>query len=461
MSRNNLEMFAKAPIPKAVLKNAIPSVISMMMTLIYNLADTFFIGQTHDPLMVAAVSLATPVFLIFMSLGVLFGVGGTSVVSRAFGADRPEYAKKTSAFCLWSAIGLGFFFMAIIFIFMDPICRSIGTSDNTIEFTRQYLGTVSLCAPVVMMNVVLSNVIRAEGRPNVAMTGMLVGNIVNIILDPIMILTFGWDVYGAAIATVIGNLAGMTCYLVYILRGKSKLSFHIKNFTMKNRIATSVLAIGIPASLANVLMSFSHIIANDMMSQYGDLAVAGVGVAMKVGLVVVLILIGFGMGVQPILGFCFGARNEARFKAVLRFSVIFATIMGTILALAAYLGSETLVRLFLDDPAALEFGTRFARVLLLSGPVLGLLFLMINAVQSMGAGSASLVLSISRQGLIYIPILFITDALFHSADWILGTQALTDYLAAALAVVVYTVTRKRMFARLEQPEKYCLEDSDD
>lgn len=461
MKENDFELFARAPIPKAVLKNALPSVISMMMTLIYNLADTFFIGQTHNPLMVAAVSLATPVFLIFMALGVLFGVGGTSVISRALGADRLEYARKASSFCLWAGIGVGVFFMAVIFIFMDPICRSIGTSAYTIEFTRQYLGTVSLCAPVVIMNVVLSNVIRAEGRPNVAMAGMLIGNIVNVILDPIMILTFGWDVYGAAIATVIGNVVGMAYYLTYILRKKSKLSFSIKNFTVKHKIATSVLAIGVPASLANLLMSFSHIIANDMMSQYGDLAVAGVGVAMKVGLVVVLLLIGFGMGVQPILGFCFGAKNEARFNGVIRFSLIFATIMGTVLSVAAYFGSESLVRLFLDDPAALEFGARFAKILLLSGPILGVLFLMINAVQSMGAGFASLVLSISRQGLIYIPILFLTDALFHSADWILGTQALTDYIAAALAVTVFLVTRKRLFVRLEQPDKYELEDSDD
>lgn len=452
MNENKLQLFATGSIPKMVLKNAIPSVVSMVMVLIYNLADTFFIGQTHDPLMVASVSLATPVFLIFMAIGTLFGVGGTSVISRALGAGRVSYAKKVSAFCVWTGIGLGLLSMSVILFFMDPICYSIGTSSDTIGYTREYLGTVSLCAPLVIFNVTLSNVIRAEGKPNVAMAGMLIGNIVNCVLDPLMILTFGWDVYGAAIATVIGNVCGAAYYLIFIMRKKSMLSFNIRDYSPKNKICTGVLSIGIPASLSNILMSFSHIIANDMMSEYGDLAVAGIGVAMKINLVVVMLLLGFGMGVQPILGYCYGARNQERFKSVMRFSVIFSTLMATILSALCYWGAGTLVQLFIDDPIAVEFGVRFARLILLSGPVLGVMFIMIYAVLALGSGFASLILSVSRQGLIYIPLLYLTTALFHSADWIVGTQALTDYLAATLCVIVYLVTSRRHFAKLGDPK---------
>lgn len=460
MNEKNLQMFATGSIPKTVLKNALPSVVSMIMVLVYNLADTFFIGQTHDPLMVAAVSLATPVFLIFMAIGTLFGVGGTSVISRALGANRPEYAKKVSSFCVWTGIGIGLISMAVIFLFMDPICRSIGTSDDTIEYTRQYLGTVSLCAPLVIFNVVLSNVIRAEGKPNVAMAGMLIGNIVNCVLDPLMILTFGWDVYGAAIATVIGNVCGAVYYLIFILRKKSMLSFNIRDYSAREKICTGVLAIGVPASLSNLLMSLSHIISNGMMAEFGDLAVAGSGVAIKINLVVVMLLIGFGMGVQPILGYCYGAKNEARFKSVIRFSVVFVTVMGTVLSALCYWGADLLVSLFLENPVAMDFGVRFARLILLSGPVLGVMFIMIYAVLALGSGVASLVMSVSRQGLIYIPLLFVIMAIFHTADWIIGAQVVTDYLSAILCVVVYFVTSRRHFAKLNDPLSELTESTD-
>ena len=218
--KQSMDIFEKAPVSTAVLKNAVPAMAAMLMVLVYNLADTFFIGQTHDDLQVAAVSLATPVFLIFMSVGTVFGIGGTSVISRAMGEGRPEYAKRVCSFCMWSCVAVGLVMSALFLIFMDQILWLVGASADTWHFARTYLTIVSLSGPFVLIANCYSNVIRAEGRSGTAMMGQLLGNLLNVVLDPIMILAFGWEIAGAAIATVIGNVVGAGYYILYFLRGK-------------------------------------------------------------------------------------------------------------------------------------------------------------------------------------------------------------------------------------------------
>ena len=198
-NNKSMEVFAKAPIRKAVLQNALPAMAAMLMVLIYNLADTFFIGQTHDDLQVAAVSLATPVFLLFMSVGTVFGIGGTSVISRALGEGRKDYAKKVCSFCMWGCVAVGVLMSALFLIFMDQILALIGASAETWEYARTYLTIVSFSGPFVLIANCYSNVIRAEGQSGKAMMGQLLGNLLNVILDPIMILLFGWNIAGAAI----------------------------------------------------------------------------------------------------------------------------------------------------------------------------------------------------------------------------------------------------------------------
>lgn len=218
-NNKTLDVFEKAPVRQAVLQNALPAMAAMLMVLIYNLADTFFIGQTHDDLQVAAVSLATPVFLLFMAVGTIFGIGGTSVISRAMGEGRREYAKKVCSFCMWSCVVVGIAMSAAFLIWMDPLLKLVGASSDTWGYAKTYLTIVSLSGPFVLIANCYSNVIRAEGESGKAMMGQLLGNLLNVVLDPIMILTFGWEIAGAAIATVIGNVVGALYYIIYFLRG--------------------------------------------------------------------------------------------------------------------------------------------------------------------------------------------------------------------------------------------------
>lgn len=441
-NQDSTELFRNMPVPKAVMKNALPAMAAMLMVLIYNLADTFFIGQTHDDLQVAAVSLATPVFLIFMAVGTVFGIGGTSVISRAMGQGRQDHAKKICSFCMWGCVAVGAAMSAFFLLFMDEILGWIGATPDTWDYAKTYLTIVSCCGPFVLMGNCYSNVIRAEGQSGKAMMGQLIGNLLNVVLDPLLILVFGWDIAGAAVATVIGNVVGAGYYILYFLRGSSTLSIRLKDFALGGGVCSGVLAIGIPASLGSLLMSVSQIIVNALMTDYGDMALAGIGVAMKVTMMTGMVCIGFGQGIQPLLGYCVGAKLWERFKKVMKFSLVFSLALSVVMTGVCYLFTNGIVSAFLTDPAAFDYAVQFSRILLTTSFLFGAFYVLSNALQAMGAATAALIVNLSRQGIIYIPALFILKAAL-GASGLAWAQPVTDLLSTALVAVLYLYTRKR------------------
>lgn len=443
MEQKSLEVFESMPVPKAVFKNALPAMAAMLMVLIYNLADTFFIGQTHDALQVAAVSLATPVFLIFMAVGTVFGMGGTSVISRALGEGRKDYAKKVCSFCMWGCVIMGVVMAALFLIFMEQILSLIGASSDTWDLAKTYLMIVVCSGPFVLISNCYTNVIRTEGESGRACMGQLLGNLLNVVLDPIMILGFGWNIAGAAIATVIGNVFGAGYYITYFLRGKSSLSVRLKDFTLRENVCSSVLAIGVPAALGSMLMSISQIIINSQMAEYGDMAIAGMGVAMKVVTITGMVCIGLGQGVQPLLGYCVGAKLWKRFKDVFKFSFIFSFILGVVLTVVCYLFTNQIVSAFLADVTAFDYAVQFAKILLTTSPIFGVFYVLTNALQAMGAATASLVINLSRQGIIFIPVLFILKAVLGLTG-LVWAQPVADILSILLAAVLYVHTYKKL-----------------
>lgn len=446
-NEKSLEVFNKMSVPQAVMKNAIPAMVAMLMVLIYNLADTFFIGQTHDAYQVAAVSLATPVFLMFMAVGTVFGIGGTSVISRAMGEGRTEYAKKVCSFCMWACVIVGIGMSALFLLFMNPLLSLIGASEDTWEYARNYLTIVSCSGVFVLISNCYSNILRAEGQATKAMVGQVMGNLLNVVLDPIMILGFGWNITGAAIATVVGNVAAAGYYIIYFLRGESSLSIRIRDFSVKDKIGSSVLAIGIPASLASVLMSISQIIMNGLMAGYGDMALAGIGVAMKITMITGMIAMGIGQGIQPILGYCVGAKTWERYRKIMRFSLVFAFILGLVMTVLCYLFTNQIVGVFLSDESAFAYAVRFARILLTTSTLFGVFYVMTNALQAMGAAVSSLIINLSRQGLIYIPALFILKAAL-GVNGLVWAQPVVDLLSIGLAALLYAVTFRKYYTAL-------------
>lgn len=442
MDKTTVEMFEKAPVARAVLKNTVPAMAAMLMVLVYNLADTFFIGQTRNDILVAAVSLATPVFLIFMAVGTVFGAGGTSVISRAFGQGRGEYARKVCSFCMWSCVVVGVVLSAGFLLFMNRILQLVGASADTWEPARTYLVIVAFGGPFVLISNCFSNVLRAEGQSGRAMMGQLLGNLLNIVLDPVMILAFGWGIAGAAIATVIGNVVGAGYYILYFLRGNSSLSIHIRDCTLKDSVCTGVLSIGIPASLGSLLMSVSQIVVNAQMANYDDMALAGMGVAMKVTMMTGMICIGFGQGIQPLLGYCTGAGLWDRFKKIMRFSLSFALGLSAVMTGLCYLLRNQIVGAFLTDSAAFAYALQFTNILLTTSFLFGVFYVLNNALQAMGASAQALITNLSRQGLIYIPALFLLQAAF-GVTGLAWAQPVADLLSTALVLALYLWTSRR------------------
>ena len=446
--KTNTDLFEKAPVPKAVATMAVPTMISMLVVVIYNMADTFFIGQTKDPLQVAAVSLATPVFMIFMALGHLFGIGGSSAISRALGERRKDRAWHISSFCCYGSLGLGVMVAVISVLGMEQILHLIGASENTIGFARQYLTIISIGAPTIMFSTAFANILRGEGASRESMVGNLLGPIVNIILDPVMILGLGWGVSGAALATIIGNIAACFFYISYYVRGKSMLSIHVKDFRMGEGIAASVAAIGIPASLNNILMSFANIILNQALVGYGDTPVAAMGVALKSNMLVVLLQIGLCVGIQPLIGYNYGSGNKKRLMQVFKFTGVVSVIMGMLLTMFMIIARKTMIQVFINDAEVVSYGIRMVVALQLSAPFIGILFLCINTIQGMGKALPSLVLTVCRQGLIFIPLIFILNAML-GLDGVIYAQPAADYLSILVGIMICV----HLFRSMEHRER--------
>jgi len=435
--------FDTAPISQLVIKNSIPALIAMVMVMVYNLADIFFIGLTHDYLQVAAVSLGTPVFMIFMSLGTLFGVGGTSVISRAFGAGDTERAKKTSSFCMWSCVAIGVLFMIILWVFLEPIMTGLGASKNTHDYTKSYLSIVVGCGVFSMISACFSSILRTEGEAMKAMTGTVIGNLLNIILDPIMILGFGWGITGAAIATVIGNVVSAGYYMMYFLKGKSSLSISPQYFSGKDGILKGVFGVGISAALANLLSSLSSILVNGKLAPYGDEYVAGYGVTSKVLIIVTLIGIGIGSGVQPVSGYFYGAKNKEKLTKCVNFAVSFGLIVCFVIAALGFIFAGQIAAIFLTNEVALDAGTHFIRILMSTAWMIGAFIIYQTSLQAMGAAVPALLAAIFRQIIIFIPAMLILNALI-GMDGLIWAQPVADVLSLVFVILMYRKYMKRV-----------------
>lgn len=437
------DIFEKAPVPKAVAVMALPTVFSMLVTIFYNMADTFFVGQTNDANQVAAVSLATPVFMLLMAVGNIFGIGGSSMIARLLGQGDKERIKKVSSFCFYGCITSGLVMMAIFLVGMQPILKAIGCSSQTHDFAQSYLSYIAYGAVFVVLSSAFGNIVRGEGAATTAMIGMMIGTVVNMVLDPVMILVMDMGVAGAAIATILGNICSVVYYIIYFMRGKSLLSISPKHLHIKNGIMTGVCSIGLPASINNVLMSTSNIIMNNFLASYGDNEVAAMGVAMKANMLVILVQIGLGTGIQPLIGYNYGSGNHKRLKKVMRFGMLCNVVFGVTITIIYYLFSDSIIRIFIDKQAVISPGIKMLQAIMLSGPFIGILFVFNFTFQAIGKAVPSLILSLSRQGLVFFPVLLIFNKLL-GLDGIVYSQPIADFVSIFLAFGMFLVINRSL-----------------
>ena len=443
MKEKKTSVFEIESIPKAVAVLAIPSVLSMLVTVLYNMVDTVFVGQTHDPYQMNAVSMATPVFMILMAFGNLFGIGGCAFISRSLGAREYERVKKISSFSFWGAVFVGLLATLALTLGVSWILPLVGADasanianiskdisgdaydklvqnyQNLEQYTRDYLFYIGVGAIPTVLSSAMSNLVKGEGAAKVSMFGMMIGAVTNIILDPIMILAMGMGVKGAAIATSIGNTVATLFYLIYLKVSRTMLSPNPKHFTMKGGIFSGVFSIGVPMFFTNVLMVF--------------------------------IQLGIGIGIQPLVGFHYGARNFTKMTKVVRFSMVCTLVLGLIVTALYFLFTEPIISIFMTSGSSgsaadvitqQNYAVKMLRALMVSGPFLGIIFVNNNAFQGMGHGLASLILSVSRQGFIFLPVLFIANALI-GLDGLIFAQPIADICSVIMALIMMEVIKHK------------------
>ena len=430
------ELMGELKISKAVMKMAVPSVISSLVTVVYNMADTFFVGQTGDPLQVAAVSLTNPIFILLMAFANMLGMGGSAVLSVALGAKDEKRAKNAAAFVTYASLFLGILAAAVMLFFMDPILALFGANAETYEFARGYTFHISYGAPFIIWSAAASFIVRAEGASKEAMVGSMIGTIANIVLDPIFISVLDQGTAGAAIATTIGNVLASVYYLWYFLKKSRVLSIRWRDFTVRQGILTKTCSSGLPTAIFSALMSVSTIVLNQLLVVYGNDPVAAIGIVFKANMFITFLQMGLANGVQPLLGYNYGSGNIKRFRGVESYTKKCCLAAGVAATVLYFVFREPIIRLFISDEEVIAYGVEMLVAYMLSGPVIGILFVNMDCMQSVGHAFPATVLSVLRQGILLIPLLYLLRALFGLEGVILG-QSLTDYIAIILSVFMW------------------------
>lgn len=430
------ELFEKAPVHKAYFKFALPVVFSMVISLVYNMMDTYFIAQTGNTNLVAGVSLGAPVFTLMIAFGDIFGLGGSSVISRLFGQKRDEDGKRISVFCFYAAILCGVAVTIVMLLLRQPILHLLGAKEDTISYASQYYTFISLGAPFIILSFTPSNLLRTEGFATASMIGTVLGAVINMILDPIFISVLGFGAAGAAIATVIGNIGADLFFVWFLLKKSKRLSVNPKGFHIAASELGQIFAIGIPASITNLMQSIGIALTNRYLLLYGTEKIAAMGIVMKVNMIAVLVLVGFAFGAQPLIGYNYGAKNKERLKAILKFSYGFECSIAIVIATVLSFVAPGMIRLFMKNEAIVSAG-----VPMLRGQLAGMVFVAIVLVttctfQSAGKAMGAFLLSVSRQGVIFV-IVIVLGSKFFGYYGVLFAQAIADCLTAVLAVVLY------------------------
>lgn len=343
------ELFEKAPIPEAYFSLAMPVVLSMLVTLVYNMVDTYFIAHTGNTDMVAGVSLTAPVFTVMIALGDIFGLGGSSVISRLFGQHRFADGKRLSAFCFYAAIATGLLILVLGLAFRDPMLALLGATDDTWQYASDFYTLIIVGSPFIIVSMTPSNLLRTEGHAVQSMIGSVAGTAVNIVLNPLFIHGFGWGAAGSAGATVIANICTDAYFVWFTLRHSSNLSIDPRTVIdrARRRLAVtarevgSILAIGIPSAITNLTQSVGIVMINLFLLPYGTDAVAAMGIALKVIMIAVLVFVGFAFGAQPLIGYNYGARNMPRLRGILRFSYLFLSLFALVMTVVLNLSDPS------------------------------------------------------------------------------------------------------------------------
>lgn len=418
---------------KAVVKLGVPLIAGMFIMVLYNLVDTYFIGLMHDDYQLAAVNLAYPVMMISIAISNMIGTGASSLIARSLGAGDNEKANHTLTAGFVLTVVNSVLVAGIGLILLNAIVKGLGAQENTFDYTRQYVQVILAGSLLTMGNYTFGQLLRSEGSVKLSVAGMIAGTVVNIILDPIFIFTLGMEIRGAAIATILGNGAGMLVSLYYYLSGKTLLRPSFTYVRPTSEILREIFWVGVPATLETLLTSAAYIVNNNLAVQYGELTVAAMGIAQKILSLGNYIYQGFAAGTQPIMGYNYGARNYRRMLDVLKAGVM--VVSGTELCVMAIYGifAPQLIGIFTQSPEVIATGSRVLRNIMCILPFVGAISMSRMSFQAMGKPQYAFGITLVRQLLLYVPLLVILNRLFGFGGMI-KAQPITEMIMMAVSV---------------------------
>lgn len=447
-------LFEYVPIPKAVVTLCVPTIISSLVMVLYNLADTYFVGMLNDPVQNAAVTLAGPVLLAFNAVNNLFGVGSSSMMSRALGRKDYDTVHRSSAFGFYCALFCGIIFSLVCTVGKSSLLALLGADEVTVRATAAYMRwTVTYGAVPAILNVVMAYMVRSEGASLHASIGTMSGCMLNIVLDPIFILPWGLNMgaAGAGLATFLSNCVACMYFfvLLYIKRNSTCVCIKPSQFCLRKNIVLGVFGVGIPASIQNLLNVTGMTILNNFTSAFGADAVAAIGITQKIYMVPMYVCMGISQGIMPLVSYNYASGNRKRMKSGIVFAGGISVGFITAAALFFFVGADSVVRFFMDNASIIGYGVKFLRGFCLGLPFLCMDFLAVGVFQALGYGKKALAFAIMRKIVLEIPALFLLNHLFP-----LYGLAYAQFSAEFVLAVVAVIELSLIFKNAGKKEEY-------
>ncbi|WP_315119145.1 MATE family efflux transporter [uncultured Clostridium sp.] len=450
------EMMEKESMSKVLLKLSVPAIIAMLINAIYNIVDTMFVGMLNNTSAIAAVSIVYPLFMFIGAIGVMFGAGGASYLSRLLGEKKKEEADKTLTSTIIIGCIFSLIFTVIAIIFLDEFLLMYGATETIMPYAREYGYTIVLGSVFTIGTAIMSNTIRAEGNSKYSMIATCIGGVINIILDPIFMFKFGMGIKGAAVATVISQLVSFIFLLRYYYSKKSYIKLGIKFLKPTFNMFFEILKIGIPIFVTQVLASFALGFMNLGAKPYGDAAVAAMGIVFRVMSIGFYIVFGIGQGFQPVAGYNYGAKNFTRLKEAIKISIKWSTFSAIFVSVLFIIFAEGCMLIFTRDREVINIGVKAFRAASLLFPLFGYINTYAVLFQALGKAMGAFILSISRQGIFYIPLMYILPK-FMGLEGVIFCQTAADGLAFIETLIMAIWLNKSL--KKEMLEEAALDDS--
>ncbi|WP_369688655.1 MATE family efflux transporter [Secundilactobacillus silagei] len=415
---------------------ALPVVLGTVVSMIYNLTDTFFIAQTQNANLVAGITLCTPLYPMMVALGDMFGLGGSSAISRLMGKKKYQLAGRINSFCFYSALLLSIIVMICMFVFKRQGLNLLGVSASTYQYANIYYEIMAAASILVIVSLVPINTLRTEGLAVQSMIGTVTGTVLKIFMDPLFIFGFHLGAAGAALATVAGYIVTDSILVGYTIKRTRYIHIHIRQIKIPLREVKDVLMIGLPASVTNFMNMLGTALMNNFLIVYGATKVASFGIAMKVETIVIMVLVGFSFGSQALIGYNYGAKNKQRLKKIIQFDLLVNVVFAFVIALGLMVVAPGLCGLFMKNQSVVQAASYMLRWFLITTPFIGAAMVFTTMFQSVNKPLDAFIMSVSRQGVIFAAVIIILAAVMGYQGVIIS-QPIADIITAIIGLGLY------------------------